>query len=108
MEEAEILSTRIAVMVKGRIVCIGSPLYLKNTYGHGYTLEIKLKRVVEEGSSERKTRLEMENQLQFVVKNFSDAVLLEQVGENALFSIPIKSVAKAFAVLENRKCFLNS
>ena len=103
MEEAEILSTRIALMMKGKIVCIGSPLYLKNTYGQGYTLEIKLKRM--EGASERQTALATENQLQFLVNHFPGAVLLEHVGENALFSIPIKSVAKAFAVLEDRKHF---
>lgn len=38
MEEADVLSDRIAVMVKGRIKCIGTPLYLKNNFGDGYRL----------------------------------------------------------------------
>ncbi|EGD78617.1 hypothetical protein PTSG_11760 [Salpingoeca rosetta] len=41
MEEAEALCNKIAIMVKGRLVCFGSPTHLKNTYGSGYTLEIK-------------------------------------------------------------------
>ena len=38
MEEADVLSDRIAVMVKGKIKCIGTPLYLKNNFGDGYRL----------------------------------------------------------------------
>ncbi len=36
MDEADALSDRIAVMVGGRLKCIGTPLYLKNAYGDGY------------------------------------------------------------------------
>ena len=36
MEEADALSDRIAVMVKGKLSCIGTPLYLKNNFGDGY------------------------------------------------------------------------
>jgi ABC-type multidrug transport system ATPase subunit len=36
MEEAEALSDRIAILVNGRLQCIGSSLYLKNRFGGGY------------------------------------------------------------------------
>jgi ABC-type multidrug transport system ATPase subunit len=36
MEEADALSDRIAVMGKGELKCIGSSLYLKNTFSNGY------------------------------------------------------------------------
>ena len=36
MEEADVLSDRITVIVEGILKCIGTPLYLKNTYGDGY------------------------------------------------------------------------
>lgn len=36
MEEADILSDRIAVIVDGQFSCVGTPLSLKNTYGQGY------------------------------------------------------------------------
>ena len=40
MEEADILSDRIAVMVDGELHCVGTPLYLKNNFGDGYRLTI--------------------------------------------------------------------
>jgi len=36
MEEADALSDRIAVLVSGKLSCIGTPLYLKNNFGEGY------------------------------------------------------------------------
>ena len=41
MEEAEALSTKIAIMVEGVIKCIGSIQHIKNKYGEGYEVEIK-------------------------------------------------------------------
>jgi ATP-binding cassette subfamily A (ABC1) protein 3 len=40
MDEADHLGDRIAIMAKGRLQCCGSPLYLKNLHGVGYTLTI--------------------------------------------------------------------
>jgi ATP-binding cassette subfamily A (ABC1) protein 3 len=40
MEEADALSDRIAIMNHGQVKCCGSPLFLKNTFGHGYLLTI--------------------------------------------------------------------
>ena len=41
MDEAEQLCDKIAIMINGRFVVFGSPNYLKNQYGHGYTVSIK-------------------------------------------------------------------
>ena len=38
MEEADILSDRIAIINDGKLVCCGSPLFLKSTYHVGYNL----------------------------------------------------------------------
>ena len=38
MEEADVLSDRIAIMVKGRAYCNGSPMFLKRQLGTGYSL----------------------------------------------------------------------
>jgi ATP-binding cassette subfamily A (ABC1) protein 3 len=43
MEEADILADRIGIMNKGKLRCLGSPLFLKNRYGVGYTLTITKK-----------------------------------------------------------------
>jgi ABC-type multidrug transport system ATPase subunit len=40
MDEADYLGDRIAIMAKGRLKCFGSPMYLKNLYGVGYTLTV--------------------------------------------------------------------
>uniref|UniRef100_A0A8C4QFV7 ABC transporter domain-containing protein n=1 Tax=Eptatretus burgeri TaxID=7764 RepID=A0A8C4QFV7_EPTBU len=43
MEECEALCTRLAIMVNGQFHCLGNTQQLKNTYGSGYTLLIKLR-----------------------------------------------------------------
>ncbi|XP_041265141.1 ATP-binding cassette sub-family A member 9-like isoform X2 [Onychostruthus taczanowskii] len=43
MEEAEAVCDRVAILVSGQLRCIGSIQYLKNKFGKGYLLEIKVK-----------------------------------------------------------------
>ena len=38
MDEADILGDRIGIMTEGQLVCLGSPLFLKNKFGVGYNL----------------------------------------------------------------------
>ena len=38
MEEADILGDRIGIMAQGRLICCGSPLFLKSRFGVGYNL----------------------------------------------------------------------
>jgi len=40
MEEADVLSDRVAVIVDGQFECVGTPLYLKNTFGDGYRINM--------------------------------------------------------------------
>lgn len=40
MEEADILSDKIAIIASGKIQCIGTQLSLKHEYGDGYTVSI--------------------------------------------------------------------
>lgn len=42
MEEAEALSTKIAIMVAGQLKCIGSIQHIKSKFGKGYEVEIKV------------------------------------------------------------------
>lgn len=41
MEEAEALSTKIAIMVNGEFKCLGSIQHIKNKFGKGYEIEVK-------------------------------------------------------------------
>jgi len=43
MEEAELLSTRIGIISKGELRCIGNQQRLKNKFGDGYRLKISFK-----------------------------------------------------------------
>lgn len=44
MEEAEALSTKLGIMVKGGIFkCMGSCQHIKNKYSTGYEIEVKIK-----------------------------------------------------------------
>ncbi|CAH0723431.1 unnamed protein product, partial [Brenthis ino] len=40
MDEADYLGDRVAIMANGRLQCVGSPYFLKQHYGVGYTLVI--------------------------------------------------------------------
>uniref|UniRef100_A0A669E0V5 ATP binding cassette subfamily A member 7 n=1 Tax=Oreochromis niloticus TaxID=8128 RepID=A0A669E0V5_ORENI len=42
MEECEALCTRMAIMVNGRFRCLGSVQHLKNRFGNGYTIILRL------------------------------------------------------------------
>nr|XP_049698966.1 cholesterol transporter ABCA5 [Helicoverpa armigera] len=56
MEEADALCSRVGIMVKGGLRCIGSTQHLKNLYGAGYTLEMKIG-----NSNQKSTMMETES-----------------------------------------------
>jgi ATP-binding cassette subfamily A (ABC1) protein 3 len=42
MEEAEALCDRMTIMVRGRLKCIGTSTWIKNKFGDGYEIEVKV------------------------------------------------------------------
>ena len=45
MEEAEALCTKMGIMVRGGIFrCLGSSQHIKNKFGTGYEIEVKIKK----------------------------------------------------------------
>ncbi|CAN9506482.1 unnamed protein product [Ophioblennius macclurei] len=40
MDEADLLSDRVAIMSQGRLYCCGSPIFLKNCFGAGFYLTV--------------------------------------------------------------------
>ena len=42
MEEAESLSSKLAIMVDGNFKCFGTLQYIKTTFGQGYEIELNL------------------------------------------------------------------
>jgi ATP-binding cassette, subfamily A (ABC1), member 3 len=43
MEEAEALSSKLAIMVEGKVKCIGPVQQLKSKYGKGFEIEVKIR-----------------------------------------------------------------
>jgi ABC-type multidrug transport system ATPase subunit len=116
MDEADALCTRIAIMVKGSLLCIGSPQHLKSKYGDGFTLEIKLKdaatmkeTVDSIGTNDSLQSVTVDSpsssKFDFVLKIFPDSKLKEIFGNRAVFSITKSeksvSFSKTFAILES-------
>jgi hypothetical protein len=57
MEECEALCPRIAIMANGRLRCIGSAQHLKNKFGQGFQVEMKVKLVNQEDADYAKNFL---------------------------------------------------
>ena len=134
MEEADVLCSRIGIMVKGSILCLGSSQHLKNKFGTGYTLEIKLKPHVlpstdlNENSSTDESFSSTEQLLnsrpsltptpqkqapaefKFIQDHFPACGLVEAFGTRAVFSVPndsVRSISQTFALLESCEHFCN-
>ncbi|XP_073077021.1 ATP-binding cassette sub-family A member 2 isoform X2 [Manis javanica] len=64
MEECEALCTRLAIMVNGRLHCLGSIQHLKNRFGDGYMITVRTR------SSQN-----VKDVVRFFNRNFPEAVL---------------------------------
>ena len=91
-QEADALCTRIGILVKGRLECIGTAMQLKRKFGDGYRLEIKCPPV-------RATELK-----DFVSKRFSGELMEEHAG-TMQFRVEQTglSLATVFATLEQAR-----
>ncbi|XP_063213883.1 phospholipid-transporting ATPase ABCA7 isoform X2 [Chroicocephalus ridibundus] len=89
MEECEALCTRMAIMVNGRFRCLGSVQHLKNRFGDGYTVVV---RVGGPGP-------ELVESL--MLRRFPGIVLKERHGGLLQFQLPSRagSLASVFSVL---------
>ncbi|ETO27626.1 hypothetical protein RFI_09505 [Reticulomyxa filosa] len=71
MDEADILGDRIAIMSTGDVRCCGSPLFLKQKFGVGYTFVVSLEAGIKPA----------------VIRPDIDAIVLRSVRGASLFSI---------------------
>ncbi|EEB12939.1 predicted protein [Pediculus humanus corporis] len=108
MEEADALCSRVGIMVKGELRCIGSTQHLKNLYGAGYTLEIKLRGGDLTPTTPGSNRTDdLKN---FVSELFPDAILEESFADRLVFSVSqqsVTSLAQCFSNLEKAKTELD-
>lgn len=101
MEECEALCTRLAIMVNGRLKCLGSIQRLKDKFSSEYILTIKLKSDSKEG--------DYSNLDNFLLKTFSKCTLKERYQQLSTYQIQKKALAwsKIFGIMENAKKKLN-
>ncbi|XP_062362497.1 ATP-binding cassette sub-family A member 10-like [Cinclus cinclus] len=95
MEEAEAVCDRVAILVSGQLRCIGSIQYLKNKFGKGYLLEIKVK------DPESTDVLHAE-----VLKIFPGAARQERFPSLLVYKVPMKDalpLSQSFSKLEEAK-----
>ncbi|XP_006136436.3 ATP-binding cassette sub-family A member 13 [Pelodiscus sinensis] len=87
LDEAEVLSDHIAILQHGQLRCYGSPSYLKETYGQGYSLTLTKKPSVFE-IEEPKYTVQVTSLVQSYVP---EAFLKENSGSELTYVIPAKA-----------------
>jgi len=110
LEEADVLSDRIAIIHQGRLQCCGSSLFLKNKFGSGYILTVD-KKLAQSVQQTKKEVLEARNKcieaiLLFIQKRIPDATLTRQINNTLNFTLPYSHKASFetfFAALEKNK-----
>ncbi|KAM9548914.1 glucosylceramide transporter ABCA12-like [Guaruba guarouba] len=81
LDEAEVLSDRIAFLEHGGLRCCGSPFYLKEMFGDGYHLTLtKKKNMVEECDTTAVTSL--------IQSHLPEAYLKEDIGGELVYVLP--------------------
>ncbi|XP_065696922.1 glucosylceramide transporter ABCA12 [Patagioenas fasciata] len=81
LDEAEVLSDRIAFLEHGGLKCCGSPFYLKETFGDGYHLTLtKKKNTLEECDTTAVTSL--------IQSHLPEAYLKEDIGGELVYVLP--------------------
>ena len=69
MDEAETLCKRMAIMVSGKFVCLGRAGQIKEKYGYGYELEVRIKplseiqfeKIIQDYKFDKNMKVNMEN-----------------------------------------------
>ncbi|NXR07906.1 ABCA2 protein, partial [Semnornis frantzii] len=91
MEECEALCTRLAIMVNGRLKCLGSIQHLKNRFGDGYMITVRTK-----------SSLNVKEVVRFFNRNFPEAVLKERHHTKAQYQLKSEqiSLAQIFSKME--------
>uniref|UniRef100_A0A5F8HK14 ABC transporter domain-containing protein n=1 Tax=Monodelphis domestica TaxID=13616 RepID=A0A5F8HK14_MONDO len=99
MAEAEALCDRVAIMVSGKLRCIGSIQHLKSKFGKDYLLEIKVK----ESGQVRHLHEE-------ILKLFPRAARQDRYSSLMVYKLPVEDVhplSQAFSKLEAAKHTFN-
>jgi ABC-2 type transport system ATP-binding protein len=99
MEEAEYLCDQIAIINKGKIVTIDTPIGLKEKYGNTKIIEIKINRIIDEF---------VKRTIRSIIFNSSDVtfpknniIRINSIGAQDLMSRLISAFSKDGILIEN-------
>ncbi|XP_070198704.1 phospholipid-transporting ATPase ABCA3-like [Littorina saxatilis] len=103
MEECEALCTRVAIMVNGRIKCLGTTQHLKSRFGQGFTLSVKM------GITQDDQLAPSEPLVAYVQSHFPSAKCFDSDQGYAHIQVPDSKtlMSDMFRALENAKDALN-
>ena len=95
LDEAELLGDRIGIMSQGALRCCGSPLFLKNAYGAGYTMTMSTR------GGGKPTDVHLKAIDSRVSRHISEAVLLAVSGGEISYRLPFDTVSKFPALFQS-------
>jgi ABC-type multidrug transport system ATPase subunit len=72
MDEAETLCQRMGIMVNGEFVCLGKAHEIKDKYGYGYELNLRIKPMTEEQENKIYSKYNIDNQVIVNRENLSE------------------------------------
>ena len=103
MDEAETLCKRMAIMVKGEFACLGKSGEIKEKYGYGYEIEVRIKpiseslfeKIITENNFDKNMKINLEN-IKTVLqkinkKNFIDELEKGRFGSKIVREIKINN-----------------
>jgi len=97
MDEADLLGDRIAIMGDGKLLCCGSSLFLKRTYGVGYNMTIEKASTADFDSN---------RVIGTITDHVADAKVLTNVGTELTVQLPFTNAAgfqSLFELLDDTK-----
>lgn len=91
MDEADFLGDRIAIMGGGKLICLGSSVFLKNQFGVGYNLTVVKTDTVSKS----------ENIIDLVKKYIPECNILSQESAEVSFQLPMSFLKNFPALFED-------
>uniref|UniRef100_A0A3Q3L4U2 P-type phospholipid transporter n=1 Tax=Mastacembelus armatus TaxID=205130 RepID=A0A3Q3L4U2_9TELE len=102
MDEADLLSDRIAIISKGQLHCCGSPLFLKNCFGVGFylTLVRRMKDLRKREVRHFPIHWDIDSITSLIHHHVPEAKLIEMIGQELTYLLPSKGFKhRAYASL---------
>jgi len=99
MDEAETLCKRMGIMVNGEFVCLGSSNEIKEKYGFGYEIDVRIKPITQEEMKNLLDKYQYDKKFQITQKNLKENLIklnklnyYEQLKEGKLGEKLIKEI----------------